>query len=140
MGFGSLKKLGGAIAKHGGAIAGALGGLFGGHDELDHKGPPTDPDDLTPPDELATALSIFAKQSALPLGAASRAAAYARAQAEIAESLARTASKKLDDLSSDSCVKKLGEQMAALRKAQQSLGSDPNGQGGTFAEVQACCP
>mmetsp|Transcript_94425 Transcript_94425/g.131229 ORF Transcript_94425/g.131229 Transcript_94425/m.131229 type:complete len:124 (-) Transcript_94425:16-387(-) len=65
---------------------------------------PEDPTDLSPPDELAQALSLWARHSS---GAASRgaqAAAYARRQANIATSLAREAAQKILELDTNECV------------------------------------
>ncbi|CAK9046338.1 unnamed protein product [Durusdinium trenchii] len=71
---------------------------------------PEDPSDLSPPDELAQALSIWARHSA---GAASRgaqAAAYARAQAAVAHNLAYTAAVKIRELDDNECVRKYSEE------------------------------
>ncbi|OLQ09287.1 hypothetical protein AK812_SmicGene7139 [Symbiodinium microadriaticum] len=95
------------------------------HKDLFGKGStPEDPTDLSPPDELAQALSLWARHSS---GAASRgaqAAAYARRQANIATSLAREAAQKILELDTNECVQNYENEitnlgMAALAKPEE---------------------
>eukprot|EP00435_Cladocopium_sp_Y103_P049506 s1543_g14.t5 len=84
---------------------------------------PEDPSDLSPPDELAQALSIWARHSA---GAASRgaqAAAYARAQATIAHHMAYQAAQKIRELDENECVQKYSEEFE--RPAMEQSMSSP---------------
>eukprot|EP00933_Yihiella_yeosuensis_P056332 TRINITY_DN55448_c0_g1_i1.p1 TRINITY_DN55448_c0_g1~~TRINITY_DN55448_c0_g1_i1.p1 ORF type:complete len:145 (-),score=38.56 TRINITY_DN55448_c0_g1_i1:23-457(-) len=85
-----------------GAVAGAL------------SGSPPDPDDLSPPDELAQALSIWARHSAKATAKGAQAAAYARAQAEVAESLAQKAAEKVKELAEEPCFRAQAKQLEAL--------------------------
>ncbi|CAJ1458570.1 unnamed protein product [Effrenium voratum] len=80
---------------------------------------PIDPSDLSPPDELAQALSLWSRHSG---GAASRgaqAAAYARSQAAIAHNMAYQAAMKIRDLDDNECVQKYAAEFESPQ--QQSL-------------------
>eukprot|EP00434_Breviolum_minutum_P038078 symbB.v1.2.033773.t1/scaffold4244.1/size42487/1 len=82
---------------------------------------PEDPSDLSPPDELSQALSIWARHSASAASRGAQAAAYARTQATIAHHMAYQAAQKIRELDDNECVVKYSEEFE--RPKEPSLSS-----------------